>query len=111
MTTITVLKTEAGIYKGFYCTGHAESRRFFFEKDMVCAAASVLIINTINSLESLSKDSIEVVTNEVTGFIKCDFSEKLSESGHLLMDSMILGLQGIESQYGKKYLLVNFEEV
>ncbi len=91
--------------------GHAASRRFFFEKDMVCAAASVLVINTINSLEELSKDPLTLVTNEQTGFIKCDFPVALSDSGRILMDSMVLGLQGIETQYGKKYLSVNFKEV
>ena len=110
MTTITILKSESE-YRGFYCMGHAGSKRFFFEKDMVCASVSVLVINTINSIDELAKDCVEVVTNEQDGFIKCDFPKGLSQHGALLMDSMILGLQSIEKQYGKKYLLVKFEEV
>ena len=85
MTTITVLKSETGIYKGFYCMGHAGSRRFFFEKDMVCTAASVLVINTVNSLKELAGEEFELVTNENDGFIKCDFVKPLSEQGRLLM--------------------------
>ena len=110
MTTITILKSESE-YTGFYCMGHAESKRFFFEKDMVCASVSVLVINTINSIDELTKDKVAVVSNEQDGFIKCDFPERLSEQGKLLVDSMILGLQSIEQQYGKKYLLVKFAEV
>ena len=91
--------------------GHAGSRRFFFEKDMVCTAASVLVINTVNSLKELSGEEFELVTNENDGFIKCDFVKPLSEQGRLLMDSMVLVLQGIETQYGKRYLQVKFEEV
>lgn len=110
MTTITILKSESA-YKGFYCLGHAGSRRFFFEKDMVCASVSVLVINTINAIDRFTEDKPDVTTHEQTGFIKCDFVNGLSENGRLLVDAMILGLQSIESQYGKKYLLVKFEEV
>ena len=110
MTTITILKSGSE-YKGFYCMGHAESRRFFFEKDMVCSSVSVLVINTINSIDELTQDVVITDTNEQSGFIKCDFPKGLTKQGSLLMDSMILGLQSIEKQYGKKYLLVKFEEV
>ncbi len=111
MTTVTIIKTESGAYREFYCMGHAGSRRFFFEKDMVCSAVSVLVINTINSLETLAKETLTVTQNEADGFIRCEFPSGLSGQGTLLLDSMILGLRGIEKQYGKKYLQVNMKEV
>lgn len=110
MTTITILKSGSA-YKGFYCMGHAGSKRFFFEKDMICASISVLVINTINAIDILTSDKVKITSNEQNGFIKCDFPDALSEQGKLLVDAMILGLQSIEKQYGKRYLLVKFEEV
>lgn len=111
MTTITVKRSESGAYQEFYCMGHAESRHFFFEKDMICAAVSVLVINTVNSMEMLASEKLKVTQNQSEGFLRCEFINGLSERGILLMDSMILGLQGIVKQYGSKHLQVNVEEV
>lgn len=91
--------------------GHAGSRHFFFEKDMICAAVSVLVINTVNSLEALASEKLKVTQNQAEGFLRCEFVSGLSEKGNLLMDSMILGLQGIVKQYGNRHLQVNIEEV
>ena len=109
MTTIIVKKTENGNYKGFTCTGHAG----FAGKgrDIVCAAVSALVITTINSMEELADENMETTTREKTGFIDCRFLGDLSDKGKLLMDSMVLGLTGIEKQYGGRYLMLKFEEV
>lgn len=109
MTTIIVKKTANGEYKGFTCIGHsgfAESGR-----DIVCAAVSILVINTINSMEELAEEDMETTSNEETGFIDCSFLSDLSEKGKLLMESMILGLSGVFKQYGGKYMQLKFEEV
>lgn len=111
MTTVTIAKDKSGSYTEFICMGHAGKKRFFFEKDMVCAAISVLVINTVNSLEKLAKEQFTLTQNEADGFIRCEFPTGLSDQGMLLIDAMILGLQGIEQQYGKKYLQVNIKEV
>ena len=91
------------------CKGHAGYARA--GKDIVCASVSVLVINTINSLEALAKEKIEVVSDEEKGMIDCIFPHGLSDNGKLLVDSLILGLENIEGSYGKKYLELNFEEV
>ena len=111
MTTIVISKNNSGIYERFTCMGHAGYARFPKQKDIVCAAISVLVINTVNSLEELTDEEIELQTNEETGFIDCRFQKEISEQGRLLMDSMVLGLKGIEQQYGKKYFELKFEEV
>lgn len=109
MTTVIVRKTEFGTYKSFTCMGHSGFAAS--GADIVCAAISMLIINTINSLEKLAGEDMEMDTNEETGFINCVFVNELSEKGRLLIDSMILGLSSVEQQYGKKYLVLKFEEV
>ena len=109
MTTIVIRRTVKKEYIGFICMGHAGYAKN--EPDIVCAAVSVLVINTINSIEKLAGQMAEVVENEETGFIKCDFKDSLNEQSILLMDAMVLGLKDISKTYGKKYLQVKFEEV
>ncbi len=46
MTTIIIRKNHEGIYRGFYCMGHAEytkKRLFGKEPDILCAAISVTV--------------------------------------------------------------------
>lgn len=109
MTTITIRKTKLGEYSGFNCIGHAE----FAEegRDIVCAAVSMLVINTLNSLEELLHVPMKVVSNEEAGLIDCCFEDSLSEKATLLMDSLVLGLKQTKLEYGKKYLELKFEEV
>ena len=108
MTTILVKKTKDD-YRGFTCTGHAgyaESGH-----DIVCAAVSVLVINTINAVEAFAKEPMEVVAGGDGGVIDVVVLNPVNEQTALLMDTMILGLKDIEKQYGKKYLRLKFEEV
>ena len=109
MTTIIIRKTVKKEYVGLICMGHAGYAEN--EPDIVCAAVSVLVINTINAIEKLAGQKPEVLQNEETGFIRCDFKDSLNEKSILLMDAMVLGLQDISKTYGKKYLQVKFEEV
>jgi len=109
MITITVLKDHSGNYKGFHSFGHAE----FAEagEDIVCAAVSMLVINTINSMEVLLQESFQCDSNDENGFIHFRFKGIPSDNAILLMNSMILGLKEVQKQYGKKYILLKFEEV
>lgn len=111
MTTMIIRKSSLDIYDSFTCMGHAGYARFPRQKDIVCAAVSVIVINTVNSLDQLVHEQMNVKTNENTGFIDCRFQSQLSDQGRLLMDSMVLGLKGIEQQYGKQYFELKFEEV
>ena len=76
MTTIIIRKDHEGIYRGFYCMGHAgyaKKRLFGTEPDILCAAISVLVQSTIGSLSQLAGEELQLTQNEETGFIKCDF--------------------------------------
>ena len=110
MTTIVIRKSSAGEYRNFVCTGHAEYD--YSQRDVVCASISVLVINTINSLDEIAREKIEVVTNEEEGLIYCTFkNDTLNEKAKVLMDAMVLGIKEISKEYGKKYLKLKFEEV
>ena len=109
MITVTFHKTKAGEYKGFLCSGHAGYDDY--GKDIVCASVSVLVINTINSLEELVQEKIMVNADEETGIIHCQFQAPLQDKSKVLVDSLVLGLSQIAKQYGEKYCKLNFEEV
>ncbi len=109
MATIIIRKTVHNEYTGFICIGHAGYAED--EPDVVCAAVSVLVINTINAMEKLAGQKSEVVQNEETGFLKCEFLDSLNEKSILLMEAMVLGLKDISKAYGRQYLQVKFEEV
>ena len=109
MVKITVFENRANEYTGFQCLGHtgyADSG-----KDIVCAAVSALVINTINSLEELTDTEMEVASSEEDGFINCRLEGPLSAGANLLLDAMILGLKNVVSQYGRQYLKLKFKEV
>ncbi len=91
--------------------GYARKHLFYREPDILCAAISVTVFNTINSLEALAGEELRVEQNEATGFIKCDFGGSLQEKSVFLLDSMVYSLEALSRQYGGQYLQVKFEEV
>lgn len=109
MIQVTIYENQKHEYTAFRCIGHAE----YGEpgEDIVCAAVSVLVINTINSIEQIVSDEFDIVTEEESGLI--DFSLKKDYSGEsvLLIRSLVLGLQGIQNNYGNEYITLIFEEV
>ncbi|MCL2253437.1 MAG: ribosomal-processing cysteine protease Prp [Lachnospiraceae bacterium] len=109
MTNIIIKKTENGDFAGFTCEGHTDFKSA--GEDIVCAAVSVLTINTINSLDILVKEPMEVKKNEGKGFISVTFIQTPTKMSCLLMDSYILGISEILSHYGKKYVQLEFEEI
>ena len=114
MTTIVIRKDQNGSYRGILCMGHADyaKKHFLFrEPDILCAAISLTVIGTLNSLKELADEKFEVSQNENTGFIKCDFEEPLQEKSQFLLDSMVFTLNELSRKYGERYLQVRIEEV
>ena len=110
MTKITFHTTKTREYRGFTCEGHAGYADY--GKDIVCASISALVINTINSLEEISGERMEVSADDEAGIIRCFFVDQpLKDTSKVLMDSLVLGLTQIEKQYGKKHCKLTFEEV
>lgn len=106
MITIKVRKKN-GSYKEFISKGHAGYAEA--GQDIVCAAVSALIINTVNSLEKFTDDNFDV--HEKDGFVSIHFRNNLSERAMLLMDSLLLGLTEIAGSYNNRYLTVKVKEV
>ena len=92
----------------FESKGHAE-----FEEeglDIVCAAVSALSINAANSLEAFTDDTFTVDVGE-DGYLSIRLPEVPSKEAQLLMESLALGLQAVEKDYGSQYVQVLIQEV
>jgi len=107
MVKITIQKSNQ-VWKGFISSGHAG---YLDEgQDIICAAISVLIINTINSIEKFLPET-KFQVNENKGYIHFKLDCNPDEKTELLLNSMLLGLEEIQKQYNKKYVKLKFEEV
>ena len=66
MTKITFFKKD-GMYTGFSVSGHSGYAQS--GEDIVCAAISVLTINTVNALDEINHEELQVAQDEETGYL------------------------------------------
>ncbi|WP_409022633.1 ribosomal-processing cysteine protease Prp [Dellaglioa sp. P0083] len=100
MIRAVISRRDAKIIDAFEITGHADSGEY--GQDIVCAAVSVLTINTVNSLTELAKLNPDVEMDEDNGGlmkVKLSESELNDATGQLFLESLVLGLQSIEQNY------------
>ena len=110
MTKVTFYQNHSGVYTGFKAVGHAGSGDA--GGDLVCTAISVLVINTINSIEQLTDDEFTVDSDEEKGMIRFRISAEHSREADILLRSLAIGLMSIESDETKqKFIDIIFEEV
>ena len=62
MTRVTIYKNKLSEYTGVDLIGHAGYAEA--GEDIVCSAISVLVINTINSIERFTNDQISCYSDE-----------------------------------------------
>lgn len=108
MICITIYKTSEGLYQGFQVIGHADSVEE--GADLVCCSVSVLTINTVNSLETLTSDTFGLEEDEDTGLVEVLFEGPISPEADLLMRSYDLGIHSIAQGYDT-WLNVKTKEV
>lgn len=106
MITVTVWK-ENGEFRKIESRGHAG----FAEqgRDIICAAVSALMVNTVNSIDTFTQDVIHVASED--GYLFWEFIVGPGEASRLLMDSLMLGLFQIQESYEKEYLKIIAKEV
>jgi uncharacterized protein YsxB (DUF464 family) len=85
---------------GFTVSGHAD-----FDipgKDIVCSGVSAVTIGTVNAIEALL--GLDVNPQVKRGYINVNSCKAKDDDQHrmlqLLLESMVVMLQGIESSYG-----------
>lgn len=108
MTKIRFYHNNQGEILGFQTIGHAGYAEY--GEDIVCAGVSALVLNTVNSIETLTADRLITETDEVKGIIRTKFSGRRSREGQLLMQSLRLGVLELEAEYDQ-FIQVSFKEV
>ena len=95
---------------GFQAEGHAGMAEA--GQDIVCAAVSILTMNTINAIETFADDEFSLVSDEVDGVIAFHLAETPTPEAELLLEAMILGLEDLaDDEDYSEFIYVNFEEV
>lgn len=105
MTKATFIRRN-GKYTGFDIKGHSGFAKA--GEDIVCAAISILTINTVNSIDKFTDDRIEAESSD--GFLTARLRSFNDLSSQVLMESLVLGLENIQDEYGTKYLKVDYKE-
>jgi len=109
MTKVTIYKNELTECVGFKVFEHAG----FDEegRDIVCAAISILIINTMNAIEQFTDVNFRQNIDEEACSIEFKIERPTKETT-LLLDTMVLGLQTMEdNELYEDYIDLIFEEV
>ena len=109
MVRVTILKDQDNTCRGFETKGHAGYADQ--GQDIVCAAVSVLTINTVNSLEQFTEETFDLDADEKSGRIAVRFTHQPDAAAALLLSSYELGMQGIADHYGTQYLSLEMKEV
>lgn len=106
MIHVAFYRDQNALYRGFEVKGHAD----FSDsgKDIVCAAVSALVINAVNSIESLTEDA--VIAEAKDGYVRLKFISIPGTISVALMDSLELGLKSIQTDHGD-YIQICYKEV
>ena len=108
MLSVIFYRTPEEILTGFRIKGHAGYGKS--GRDIVCAAVTALSFNTVNSIEALTDVKFCAEQGE-DGYLKLMLEENPSSDVELLLQSLLLGLQSIQEEYGEKHIKIRFEEV
>lgn len=98
--------SEKDVFCGYLLQGHADSGEYGY--DIVCAAVSVLAINTINSLEQLTSYRPQVDSDDENGgYLKVHLSavEAKDPAVQLLLNSFAMGIHSINDNY-QEYITI-----
>ncbi|MGL5676046.1 MAG: ribosomal-processing cysteine protease Prp [Cellulosilyticaceae bacterium] len=75
-------------------------------QDIVCSATTILVFNTLNAIEELTTEPLEVLKMDPDkGIIDCRFPQRkqgnTNPDATLLLKSMLIGLNTIQQMYGE----------
>ena len=109
MTKVTIYKNQTEECVGFQLFGHAGYADA--GEDIVCAAISILTINTMNAIEVFTNTVTASDADEEQGWI--DYRVlKPTKDTTLLLETMVLGLQTMaDDEDYADYIDLVFEEV
>jgi len=83
-------------------------------RGVVCAAVSVLSLNTVNAIEILTEEKFTCDYDQAGGRLQFALAAGASgDCGHdalLLIDAMVMGLRGIQEEYAKQIEIVEVRQ-
>ena len=99
MISVSIKRNKAGRICGFELIGHGE-------QDLVCPAVSLLALNTVNSIEALTDESLNCDHNPEGGYLKLELPH-IIEGNHnpeadILLESFALGLRSVKETYNNQ---------
>jgi uncharacterized protein YsxB (DUF464 family) len=97
MINVVIYRNEKDGYAGFCVTGHAGFAENGY--DIVCSAVSMLVINTVNSIESLTNAKSSIKSDDKKGLIELKLITDDNKDAELLIKSLVLGLESVKEQY------------
>ena len=107
MTNITFYVKSDNSIAGFKSKGHAAYS--VKGTDVVCASVSILIINTINSIEKLTADKCNYKINDRRATIDFEMDD-IGRESQVLLQALKMGLEGIAGNYPGN-VMIKIEEV
>ncbi len=114
MTEINIFRNQNGHIIEYEVSGHSGFDDY--GRDILCAAISVLSQTTILALEkvcNISQNDMKFCVDEKTGYLKVSLSETLTknqrESANIVLETMIVGMEDLASQYPKHMNLIEEE--
>lgn len=112
MVNVDIIKNKENYIYSFCVSGHAE----YAEEgsDIICSAVSVIVINTINSIEKFTEDDIEYITDEGYIFVTLPQVKEnniVSREADVLIKAMVFALDSMENDYGNEFIKINYREV
>jgi len=84
--------------------------------DIVCAAVSMLTLNTVNAIDELTDNDVYITFHE-DGYLKLMAKKTLDSDGYLLMQAYLLSIRNTYEEYfnddlnENEFINIKFEEV
>lgn len=101
-----IVEKKGDAYIGFILSGHAGFAPR--GKDIVCSAVSMISIQLVNAVETLTTS--KALVDEKDGYLKYRLTE-YTEEAQLLFQAFVLGLEMIMQEYGNEYIQIEYKEV
>ncbi len=98
MVSIVIERSGSG-YQKLLCEGHAGYAKA--GEDIVCAAVSILVINTLNAIDRLTTTNYQMKSNDENGYIEAIFHQGMTKEAKLLFDAMVMGLEEVAVSYSR----------
>jgi len=92
-----ITRDNSGSIESFTVKNHGDS--------YVCGAVSMLVLNTINSIEALTTQAFDCDYDESGGYICFSLKVPKDDGANLLLNAMLLGLTHVQEQYPREIQL------